>query len=215
MTEIHDREEKILDSLRTFYQNIEYIEIIKPIIEGNDISLRVLDWFVTNYSKEKSVIYPQTYRIKRGNKYKIIEKSFEVWSEYKSQLKLYSKDMFDPFCRLENENTSKTVKKKKNRDKCKQLIRFYYGTGKKDFIETTMGQLNFFRWVITNKILDYIKKNINEIERDMNITQKESKELKKAKKKDKKKGIKLNVNKFSVSAFDMSTDTHEKFLVKF
>ena len=35
-------------------------------------------------------------------------------------------------------------------------------------METTIGQLNFFKWAIENKIIDYIKEHYEEIERDMN-----------------------------------------------
>jgi hypothetical protein len=33
---------------------------------------------------------------------------------------------------------------------------------------TTIGQLNFFKWAIENKILDYIDENYETIENDMN-----------------------------------------------
>ena len=35
-------------------------------------------------------------------------------------------------------------------------------------IQTTIGQLNFFRWAIENKIIDYIEMNFNTIHNDMN-----------------------------------------------
>ena len=35
-------------------------------------------------------------------------------------------------------------------------------------METTIGQLNFFKWAIDNKILDYIERYYDEIEKDMN-----------------------------------------------
>ena len=35
-------------------------------------------------------------------------------------------------------------------------------------METTIGQLNFFKWAIENKILDFIQKNYQLIENDMN-----------------------------------------------
>ena len=35
-------------------------------------------------------------------------------------------------------------------------------------METTIGQLNFFKWAIENKIIDYIKENYEQIEKDMN-----------------------------------------------
>ena len=55
---------------------------------------------------------------------------------YKSQLKAFSKKQFDPFCR-------------------RKRIKFDYEKSKN--IITTIGQLNFFKWIIENKILDYIK----------------------------------------------------------
>jgi len=35
-------------------------------------------------------------------------------------------------------------------------------------METTIGQLNFFKWAIENRIIDYIEKNYDTIEVDMN-----------------------------------------------
>jgi hypothetical protein len=35
-------------------------------------------------------------------------------------------------------------------------------------METTIGQLNFFKWAIENKIVDYIVQNYDAIENDMN-----------------------------------------------
>jgi hypothetical protein len=35
-------------------------------------------------------------------------------------------------------------------------------------VVTTIGQLNFFKWVIDNEILTYILENYKEIEEDMN-----------------------------------------------
>ena len=63
-----------------------------------------------------------------------------VYNSYKSQLKAYSKKRFDPFCRRE---------------------RIKFINHNNDEIITTAGQLNFFRWVIENNILDYISEYIN------------------------------------------------------
>jgi hypothetical protein len=35
-------------------------------------------------------------------------------------------------------------------------------------IQTTIGQLNFFKWVLENNIIDYIETHYQEIETDMN-----------------------------------------------
>ena len=66
---------------------------------------------------------------------------------YKSQLKSYSKKKFDPFCRRDRINFN-----------CNNIN-----------IETTMGQLNFFKWAIDNMVIEYITLNNKDIENDMNI----------------------------------------------
>jgi hypothetical protein len=132
----------LLQSLQTYYDETpKRMKTILPIMTSTntDISIRLIDWFVTNYSKKMNVVY------KVPNK----EEPIVVWQDYKSQLKGWSKKFFDPFCRRER-------------------ILFKYKDGSQtNEIMTTLGQLNFFRWAIENKILDYIKKNLKEIEQDM------------------------------------------------
>ena len=128
-------------------KNIDYlIHILKDSGQGRcksnnnlinnkiQISLRIIDWFVTNYSKKNNI-----YWIVNNDR-------FSVFQNYKSQLKAYSKKFFDPFCRRER-------------------INFYYN--KTDFIITTIGQLNFFKWAIKNDIINYINDNYKKIEMDM------------------------------------------------
>lgn len=100
------------------------------------ISLRIIDWFVTNYSKKNAVHFPL------DDKHVCI-----VWQEYKQKLRGYSKQRFDPFCRHSR-------------------IRFHLGPDRS--IVTTVGQLNFFRWAIENRVLEYIREHKAEIEKDMN-----------------------------------------------
>lgn len=124
--------------------------MIIPIIEGvSNVSLRLIDWFVTNYSKKNNIVIT-----KEVNK-NILH--FNVYLSYRSQLKAYSKQLFDPFRR---------------RDR----ITFMYENDKG--IETTIGQLNFFRWVIQNDILGYINANLASIEKDMIKTQKDNQKKK-------------------------------------
>ena len=216
-SKIHDREEQLMKSLTTFFSEPSHIDIIKPIIEGKDISLRVLDWFVTNYAKNRLVVYPITYKLRQEeNKITGRIEQFDVWTEYKSQLKSFSKEMFDPFCRLENDTTTKEVKKKRTRNKCRKLMRFYYNTGEGDYLETTLGQLNFFRWIITNKILDYIKDHIEDIEEDMIKVHKEKNNKKKKKDKDKEsKGIKIKMGNSSITALNTQTKNKTRIIVSF
>jgi hypothetical protein len=125
----------LMKSLTDFYRNSIYIEQIRSIIDQNSIiSLRILDWFITNYSKKHRTI------ISNNNK------SIDVYQNYKLQLKSFSKKQFDPFCR-------------------KNKIIFYYND--EDYIETSCGQLCFFRWCFENDILNYVKTNLSTIEQDM------------------------------------------------
>jgi len=84
------KQELIIQSLQAFYTNrSDLVELLK-IIEGeSSMSLRLIDWFVTNYSKFHNISY-----IHKGQE-------FFVYIDYKNQLKAYSKKLFDPFCRRE------------------------------------------------------------------------------------------------------------------
>ena len=78
---------------------------------------------------------------------------------YKSQLKAYSKKLFDPFCRRER-------------------IMFQI-PGYEPFM-TTVGKLNFFRWAIEKGVLNYIKLNSAKIESAMNASAREQQKARKA-----------------------------------
>lgn len=143
---ISSKKDLLMESLIHFFSIKENLDRVKPIINGNDnsknkhkISLRILDWFVTNYSKKYNI----SYQVDLNNK----TKNFIVYLDYKAQLKAYSKKQFDPFCRRERILFFD--------HECKEII-------------TTVGQLNFFRWSLDNKILDYIVDNFTIIENDMN-----------------------------------------------
>jgi hypothetical protein len=156
-------------SLCKFYENNEHITDFLDILNGKSkISLRIIDWFVTNYAKKNNVIY-YIPKKKRSHKKKISPRTqytetapfslnkmeqFIVHLRYKSLLDGYQKIKFDPFCRNE------------------RIIE--WGANKN--ITTTIGQLNFFRWVIESKILVYVTNHLTEIEKDMNGNIKKNKE---------------------------------------
>ena len=80
----------LLDSISDFFlKNRENMETLLNIIDGKYTSLRLIDWFVTNYSK----IHNTSYILNN--------QKFCVYMNYKNQLKAYSKKLFDPFCRRE------------------------------------------------------------------------------------------------------------------
>ena len=87
---IQCKQELIISSLQRFYSVREDLGEIVELLKGtSEVSLRLIDWFVTNYSKTHSTSY-----ILNGQE-------FVVYMNYKNQLKAYSKKLFDPFCRRE------------------------------------------------------------------------------------------------------------------
>ena len=134
-------------ALSKYYKNIEKSKYLLKYLKYEKISLRIIDWFVTNYSKKHDTMY---YLYKNNNTVSLegetIDKPFNVFHSYKSQLKSYSKRNFDPFCR-------------RNR------VDFNCNG---ENISTTIGQLNFFRWAIDHLVIEYIILNYDAIETDMN-----------------------------------------------
>ena len=161
---LYSKDELLRVKLLEFYSLKENLEILLPIIlQKTRLSLRSLDWFVTNYCKKYNISYPL---VKENETI-----SFSPFKRYKLQLKAYSKKFCDPFCRRE-----RVIFDYKN-----NLILDFKSNikmGHKDYIVTTIGQLNFFRFAITDKIINFAIEHINEIENDMNSTLK-SREIEK------------------------------------
>ena len=159
--------------IRFFNDKNNLRKLIPMLNSTSRISLRIIDWFVTNYCKGNGTLFNKkvyelddklilkkwltdaekevfTKRKALLDEYKKDEtklSSFDnfiiIHNDYKSQLKSYNKKNFDPFCRRDRVN-------------------LYYVKGK--YISTTIGQLNFFKWAIENYVVNYILDNIFEIE---------------------------------------------------
>jgi len=156
----------LLTRLMSYYMKDNNLNKILCIINGESkVSLRLIDWFVTNYSKKHYIIY----NIPRGGKMR----RFKVYTDYKLKLKAYSKKRFDPFCRWD---------------------RISIPYDEENNIQTTIGQLNFFKWVLENKILDYINTHLDDIEKDMNRRNSTSKRKDKINKKTRKKREELSIS---------------------
>ena len=156
----------LMKNLLEFYQKDGNLDKILSIINVEaKISLRLIDLFATNYSKKHYVVYT----IQRKTR----KERFKVYVDYKLKLRAYSKKRFDPFCRWDRV----TIPYKD--DTC---------------IQTTIGQLNFFRWALENKILDYVRDNFDPIERDMNRRNSTAKNRASTKSKTRKKRQELSVS---------------------
>jgi hypothetical protein len=139
---IHSRDDLLLNSLKNFFTE-ERFKVVLPVIIGTSkISLRVIDWFVTNYSKKYQVIY----KIKENDE----ECYLNIHNHYKSQLNAYGKKYIDPFCRGKD--------------------RILFNVSESQCVLTNLSQLNFFRWAVQYNVIDYINKNYALIVKDMTDT---------------------------------------------
>jgi hypothetical protein len=140
-SKLNTQNDLLMKNLMDFYNKSDNLNKMMNIINGESkISLRIVDWFVTNFAKKYYTVYEMT-----STDNDIIR--FKVYNDYKLKLKAYSKRRFDPFCRWER-------------------ITVPYDNEK--YMETTIGQLNFFKWAIENNIIHYIETNYSDIENDMN-----------------------------------------------
>jgi hypothetical protein len=146
-SQINTQKQLLLNNLMEFYKNRENLNKMMNVINGESkISLRIVDWFVTNYAKKYYTVY-EIPKIISGQPSHTETTRFKVYNDYKLKLKAYAKKNFDPFCRWER-------------------ITIPYDT--ENYMETTIGQLNFFKWAIENRIIDFIQENYQMIEGDMN-----------------------------------------------
>lgn len=149
---INTSNELLLNSLTSFYSNNEdYKLILKKIITGkHELSLRMIDWLVTRFAKSNNIIYwindnediiynniPENNEdFLKGTKFKKIT----LYLDYRAQLKSFKKFNFDAFRRHKR-------------------ISFKINDKTDEYIETTIGQLNFFKWAFNNKIINYAIEN--------------------------------------------------------
>jgi hypothetical protein len=139
---IECKPELVISSLQRFYSSHPEIEKVLTYLNGEaPLSLRIIDWFVTKYSRKNFV------------RYQLNGQDFLVYLSYKGQLKAYSKQYFDPNCRRE---------------------RIMFKIPNHDQFMTTIGKLNFFRWALESKILEYIEAHEEEIRTGYNSYLKET-----------------------------------------
>ena len=166
-----------------YFSNLRNLYLLIHILNGDSvISLRLIEYFVVNYvldnntyfnikqynnnwdyaiknlynKKKKSLIEEEICEdilSKQNSSESLLKKElnnfddlFMIHDNYKCQLKASNKKNFDPFCRWTR-------------------IRLYYSA--QNFFYTTIAQLNFFKWLIENFIVDYILDNLPIIEKTM------------------------------------------------
>eukprot|EP00966_Prymnesium_polylepis_P254759 5886303-Prymnesium_polylepis.3 len=129
----------VIKRLVPFYSAHMLQQIVVPlVVQEGHISLRTLDWLVTNYAKKYNIV------CRRLN---ASSELFNIYHRYKVALAHWRRRNFDPFRRRE---------------------RLFVDAGDGVCIETTVGQLNFLHWAYLNGVLTYTFENAVDIETDMN-----------------------------------------------
>lgn len=134
---IQDPGEVLGRHLQRFYQDQgnfdQLVGVLNAESKDTGVSLRMLDFLVTNYCSQHRV----EYLVERKGK--------AVWCNlyhaYRQQLQQFSKVYFDPFARRK---------------------KFVLQCGSRK-VQTTPGQMNFFKWAIEWGVLDYARRNVAEL----------------------------------------------------
>ena len=118
---IENKQRMLMSKIYDFFgirNNFE--QLITLLEQSTPISLRLLDWVVTNYCKKNTIFLKV---IRNG-----VVENINLFLDYKAHLKSFSKRSFDPFCRRE-----------------RIIAQFPIDDQKRKFV-TTPAQLNFYKW---------------------------------------------------------------------
>lgn len=157
--------EKLMRGIDTFFSNPENMGKLLPFIKQDPknkpkISMRLIEWFVTVYCLDRTVDWY------------IGTDFFNVYLDYQEMMDEYGKQLFDCFAR-------KWRKEKRKNDSDEYSVQVYHGIRfyytDSDYVITTIAQLNFFRWFIEKKVLDYMIDHRKELTDEMNKHNKEVK----------------------------------------
>lgn len=165
--------EKLMRGIDTFFSNPEHMGKLLPFlgrkptdkkVAKTRISLRLIEWFVQDYCMQNSIDWF------------IGDEFFNVFLDYQTMMNEYRKKRFDCFGRKWRKEIRKDTSVEPNREYEVQVyygIRFFYTDT--DYVITTVAQLNFFRWMIEKKIIDYIILNRTVLVAEMRKSKKKRK----------------------------------------
>lgn len=139
--QLNPRQLSILAKLSSYYSDDKVLTVLQPLInqEGN-ISLRALDWLVTNYAKKHNIVC-----LSQNNTL------FNIHHGYKIALTYFRRRNFDPFRR-------------------RQRIQVICPGETTIQMVSTVGQCNFLQWADVNGVLLFARENSKAIEADMNTS---------------------------------------------
>ena len=133
------REVYLLNEIQKFFTEEKISDILVPLLNQKaPISLRGIDWLITNYSKKYNILCSS--HINGGQ-------MINIFHSYKRALAFYKRKHFDPF---------------------RRRTRLYIHLSDGNTVESTIGQTVFLMWASRLGVLKYAYSHADEIETDMN-----------------------------------------------
>lgn len=132
--------DKYLIAINEFYNKLDdktIYKIIDIINRKSNISLRLIEWFVSKYSQSHIIDIYTSEGL-----------PFNIYNSYHIKTKVYEKKYFDLFRRVD-------------------VMQYKFKNNDKMTITTTVSQLNFFMWLIENNIFKYIEDNRDQLSKLM------------------------------------------------
>lgn len=153
--------ENMMSGIESFFSTSERMGKLLPFLKGTSkISLRMIEWFVFVHAMKNSIGWFH------NGEY------FNVYLDYQILMDHHKKQLFDPMAR----------KWRKEKRKDGSVVNMYHGINffytDKDYVVTSVAQLNFFRWFIGKGILDYMLEHYDTLIVEMNKYNAEKKRLK-------------------------------------
>lgn len=153
---MNDIQRRIMIRVQQHFTHDIIATVLIPLLhQTSQVSLRLLDYLVTNFGREKPVYLKHNKQIE------------SIYHLYKRSLQMWKRRNFDPFRRSQ-----------RNVNNCitKYIVEFQYAG---ETCTTTIGQLNFILFVYQSGILQYALMNQKIIEQSMNLAKPLSKKQKK------------------------------------
>lgn len=139
-TSSDNKADKFMELINNFYEQLDdemIYKIINIINRKSKISLRLIEWVVSKYSQTHILDIYSTDGI-----------PLNIYNSYHIKTKVYEKKYFDLFRRV-------------------NVITYKFKNNDDMMIETTISQLNFFKWLIENNIYEYIENNRDKLSKMM------------------------------------------------
>ena len=136
-TSLTDRQREVADAISAQVTSEWAETVLVPILTGfHRVSIRVMDWYVTNYTKKHCTSY--LFESEKSSR------MFHVHDEYNEKCNAQGRRLFDPF---------------------RRGPRVFFETSDGLMHESTLGQIFFWHWADVHGVLKNLEKDLHAVEK--------------------------------------------------